>query len=102
MTDGQNSVGMGGGGEAPHRLVESILVTIFCCQPLGIVAIVFSALAMSANGKGDYADAWEKSKKAKMFIWIGFGVGLAVGLAYGALMLLGGGLAAASGAAGSP
>lgn len=55
-------------GPADPKLVQSILVTLCCCLPLGIVAIVFSAQAMSANGANDYAKAHECAEKASTFI----------------------------------
>jgi hypothetical protein len=60
----------------PNYLVQSILVTLFCCLPLGIVAIIFAA---QVNGKvqaGDIPGAMESSRKAKMFCWISLGIGL--------------------------
>jgi len=68
-------------------LVESILVTIFCCLPFGIVGIVYAA---SVNGKfdsGDYAGAVLASKNAGMWTKIGFFIGLAIGIIYFILML---------------
>lgn len=62
----------------PNYLVQAILVTIFCCLPFGIVAIVFAA---QVNGKlqvGDINGAMESSRKAKLWSWIGFGSGLAI------------------------
>lgn len=85
------------GGPVPTKLVQSILVTIFCCQIFGIVAIVYSAIAMGKNSAGDYAGAQEAAKKANMWAWIGFGIGLVVVIGYFGLMILG----AAAGAAGS-
>jgi hypothetical protein len=73
----------------PNYLVQSILVTIFCCLPFGIPAIVFSA---QVNGKiqaGDIQGAMDASKKAKMWGWISFGVGLVGGILYLILMLIG-------------
>ncbi len=66
----------------PNYLVQAILVTIFCCLPFGIVAIVYAA---QVNGKlqaGDTAAATDASKKAKTWCWVAFGVGLAVTLLY--------------------
>ncbi|HQK76922.1 MAG TPA: CD225/dispanin family protein [Candidatus Hydrogenedentes bacterium] len=63
-----------------NYLVESIVVTICCCLPFGIAAIVFAA---QVNGKlqaGDIAGAQDAANKAKMFCWIGFGIGLLVNL----------------------
>lgn len=60
----------------PNYLVQSILVTLFCCLPFGIVAIVYSA---QVNGKiqvGNIQGAIDASRKAKMWGWISFGVGL--------------------------
>jgi hypothetical protein len=55
------------GGTLPNYMVQSILVTIFCCLPLGIAAIVFAAQVNSKLAAGDYAGAVEASKKAKQF-----------------------------------
>ena len=66
--------------QIPNYLVQAILVTIFCCLPFGIVAIVFAA---QVNGKlqaGDINGAMESSRKAKIWSWLGFGIGLGIQL----------------------
>ena len=60
----------------PTYLVPSIL-TLCCCWPLSIVAIVFAAQVNSKLAAGDIAGARDASAKAKMFCWIAFGIGLA-------------------------
>lgn len=49
-------------------LVWSILVTLLCCLPFGIVAIIYSAGVESAYNRGDYATALSKSKSAMNWI----------------------------------
>ncbi len=74
--------------QIPNYLVQAILVTIFCCLPFGIVAIVFAA---QVNGKlqaGDINGAMESSRKAKMWSWIGFGIGLGWAIICGIWFLL--------------
>jgi hypothetical protein len=66
------------GPTIPNYLVQSILVTLCCCLPLGVVAIIFAAQVNSKLAAGDIAGAQEASQKAKMFCWIGFGLGLVV------------------------
>lgn len=73
----------------PNYLVFSILTTVLCCLPTGIPAIIYSA---QVNGKlqaGDIAGAQAASRNAKMWCWISFGLGLAVSLIYGLLMVAG-------------
>jgi len=68
--------------DVPNYLVFSILATVLCCIPAGIPAIVYAA---QVNGKlqaGDIAGAQAASKNAKMWCWISFGLGLAIGLIY--------------------
>lgn len=62
----------------PNYLVQSILVTLCCCLPGGIAAIIFAAQVNSKQAAGDIAGALESSRKAKKWCWISFGVGLAI------------------------
>jgi hypothetical protein len=64
------------GRRIPNYLDQAILVTIFCCLPFGITAIVFAAGVNKKLAVGDYDGAVEKSKKAKTWCWVSFGVGL--------------------------
>ncbi|MFV0592616.1 MAG: CD225/dispanin family protein [Draconibacterium sp.] len=68
------------GTPPPNYLVFAILVTIFCCQVLGIVSIVFAAQVNSKWSAGDYEGARIASKNAKMWAWIGVASGFAVAL----------------------
>lgn len=55
-----------------NYLVESILVTIFCCQPFGIAGIVFASQVNSKFASGDYEGAQKASKSAKK--WMTWGI----------------------------
>jgi hypothetical protein len=59
-------------------LVESILVTIFCCLPLGIVGIVFSSQVNSKYDAGDIQGALKSSKDAGTWTKVGFFIGLGI------------------------
>ena len=74
--------------EISNYLVQAILVTIFCCLPFGIPAIVFAA---QVNGKleaGDYDGAIAKSKQAKKWCWISFWVGIGIIILYILMMII--------------
>lgn len=62
----------------PNYLVQAILVTIFCCLPLGVVAIVYASQVNSALAAGNYQAAMEASGKARTWSMVGLIVGLAV------------------------
>jgi hypothetical protein len=83
----------GGSATVPNYLVPAI-ISIFCCWPLAIPAIIF---ATQVNGKvaaGDIAGAQDSSKKAKMFSFIAIGLGLLAILCYVIMLILGVGLSA--------
>lgn len=69
-------------GTVPNYLVQSILVTLCCCIPFGIVAIVFSAQVNGKLTRGDYEGAVKASDRARKWAWISFGSGIAVIILY--------------------
>ena len=64
-----------------NYLVEAILVTLFCCQPFGIVAIVYAAQVDGKLSGGDYAVARQAAEKAKNWCLASMLCGLAAILA---------------------
>jgi hypothetical protein len=58
-------------------LVEAILVTIFCCLPFGIAAIVFAAQVNSRYDAGDFDGSLKASADAGKWTKIAFFAGLA-------------------------
>lgn len=69
-----------GMAEPPTYLWQAIVVTVLCCIPLGIPAIIFSTKVKPAFLAGDHAAAAEASKKAKMWCLIALIVGLVVNI----------------------
>ncbi|OGS69496.1 MAG: hypothetical protein A3F91_10360 [Flavobacteria bacterium RIFCSPLOWO2_12_FULL_35_11] len=65
-----------------NYLIESILVTIFCCLPFGIVGIVFAAQVNAKFDASDYVGAIKTSKEAKKWMNLGLISGLVIGLFY--------------------
>jgi hypothetical protein len=74
----------------PNYLAQAILVTLFCCLPLGIVSIVFASQVNGKLAAGDVAGAQQASKNARTWAWVSFGLGLAIGLLYAAGMVVAG------------
>lgn len=63
-------------------LVWSILVTILCCLPFGIVAIVYSSKVNSLWAEGRYEEAYDSQRKAKNWCLAGAISGAAFVLLY--------------------
>ncbi|MFA7494339.1 MAG: CD225/dispanin family protein [Proteiniphilum sp.] len=57
-------------------LWQSIVATILCCLPFGIVGIIFAVKVDSLYFKGQYAESEKMAQKAKMWTLVAFGVGL--------------------------
>jgi hypothetical protein len=72
-------------------LTEAILVTLFCCWPLGIPAIVNASKVESKFNKGDFEGAEEASRKAKEYMQYSFWSGLIIVVLYFFFIILSGG-----------
>ena len=55
-----------------NYLVESILVTLFCCLPFGIAGIIYASKVEGLHRAGDIAGAQEASANAKK--WMRWGL----------------------------
>lgn len=63
-------------------LTWSILSTLLCCLPFGVVGIVYASKVDSAWYAGRYDEARAAADKAKTFTLISAGVGIAVSVLY--------------------
>ncbi|NWK56790.1 CD225/dispanin family protein [Verrucomicrobiaceae bacterium N1E253] len=80
--------------DIPTYLWQSIVVTLMCCLPLGIVAIVYASKVDSLKYAGDMMGARHASETAGKWCAIAFGVGVLGVVIYLVMMmgLLAGGL----------
>lgn len=72
-------------------LVESILVTLFCCLPFGIAGIVNASKVESRFFQGDIHGAQRASAEAKKWTMVSFWVGIIISVFY-FLAIMGGSL----------
>ena len=72
-----------------NYLVWSILTTVLCCLPFGIVAIVKSSKVDSLWAQGQYAEAQKSANDAKMWSMISAGSCLVVLILYFLLIFIG-------------
>ena len=87
----------GASASVPNFLVPAI-ISLLCCLPLGIVAVIFAARVNGQVQTGDTAGALDSSRKAKMFSYIGIGLGLVWIIIWVVMMVLGVGIGALSNA----
>jgi len=69
-------------------LVESIIVTVLCCLPMGVVGIVFASQVQTKFAAGDIEGAKTASRQAGLFTKIGFFIGLGVVVIYALILIL--------------
>jgi uncharacterized protein YqhQ len=70
-------------------IVFSIVMTVLFL-PVGVVALVFSAMAMSANEMGRYAEARAKANTAMTLNYAVIGLVLVVGGIFGLVIIVAG------------
>lgn len=57
-------------------LWQSIVATVLCCLPFGVVAIVYAVRVDSLYFNGQYADAEKAAKRAKVWTLLAFAFGV--------------------------
>nr|XP_030142190.3 proline rich transmembrane protein 1B isoform X2 [Taeniopygia guttata] len=68
----QQAAGPSPAGRGPQLpkdyMVESVVVTLFCCLLTGLIALVYSYEARAALARGDLAQAYAASRKAELLV----------------------------------
>lgn len=72
----------------PTYLVWSVVMTVICCLPAGIAAIIFSCQVSSKFFAGDYAGAVKASQRAEIWIIVSFVLGVLANTLYLPISLL--------------
>lgn len=72
----------------PNYLWQSIVATVLCCIPFGVVAIVFAAKVDGLLARGDIAGAEAASKSAKTWLVAAIATGGAVVLIHLVLLVI--------------
>lgn len=67
----------------PTYLVPSVLATVFCCIPFGVVGIYFASKVSGKYFMGDIEGAKSCSRKAGIWTAVAFSVGITFGVVYG-------------------
>jgi hypothetical protein len=73
--------------KVPNYLIHSIVTTLCCCLPFGVVALVYSAQVNSKLAAGDVAGAQASSKSAKTWAIVAFISGILSSAGLAALSL---------------
>uniref|UniRef100_H3BDG9 Proline rich transmembrane protein 1B n=2 Tax=Latimeria chalumnae TaxID=7897 RepID=H3BDG9_LATCH len=63
-------------------MVESVLVTLFCCLLTGIIAIVYSHEARTAGRRGDLVQAEQAVQKARSLVLFSLLFGVFVSISW--------------------
>lgn len=82
----------GGGdieGQANTWFIISIVTTLACCLPAGIVGIIFTNEAKNLAARGDYATAQSKLGTGKIACFVGIGGAVLLGLLWVVLAVIG-------------
>ena len=82
------------GGNVPiyppsSNLVWAILSTVLCCLPLGVVSIVYASQVDSEWSRGNYQEAYRKSRLARNWAIASLCTGLVSSLIYAVCVFLG-------------
>lgn len=73
----------------PTYLVWAILTTVLCCLPAGIVSIVYASQVETEWSRGNYGEAYKKSRYARNWAIAAGALGLISSIVYLVLFCLG-------------
>ena len=76
--------------EIPSYMVQSILVTLFCCLPMGIMALISASKVSALQAGGDVGGAHRASQEAWKWVKRSLFAGIGIMVLYGLAMVVAG------------
>ena len=71
----------------PNYLIHSILATLCCCLPFGVVALVYASQVNTKLAAGDVAGAEASSRSARTWVIVAVIAGIVTSAGFAALSL---------------
>ena len=68
--------------------MQAVIVTLFCCMPFGVVAIVKASQVNSKLSIGDWQGALNASGSARTWCWVSFVCSLIAGILWLGVMFI--------------
>ena len=76
-------------GKPGNYLVLSVLVTLCCCTPFGVVALIYASQVDSCWNRGNVEEAWKNSRLARNWSLWGLGLTIVFWILYIILIVVG-------------
>jgi hypothetical protein len=89
------------GDAPPVSYIWGALVTIFCCNVLGVISLIYAGMANTELARGNMPGYHANRRTSFIWLWVALGIGIVFSVLY-AVIVVGGAVAGGGGTGGRP